>query len=368
MNNRLIAGSLAALTLGFFACTSQAPKDSYTINGEISGLKDSLIYFRTSTGDSMYLDSAKVVDGKFTFTGKTEEPKMASIFLQDRRGGFNFYVENAIIDIKGNVDSLSGVKITGAPTQGEWDKFMASMKPVNDHEDSLYAKYQMAQMQKDTATVAAIEKEAMGLNDQKTAISKTFIEQNPKSYVSLNLLNSLVYSTEYNDLNKMFQGLDTSLQHSASGTKISEQLNIMKATAVGQPAIDFTANDVNGNPVSLSSFKGKYVLVDFWASWCGPCRAENPNVVKAYNQYKDKGFTILGVSLDEDGSKWKEAIEHDKLAWTQISDLKGWKAEPAALYGVKAIPANYLIDKDGKIIGHNLRGEKLQEKLSEIFK
>ena len=366
MNKRVIAGAMAAMTLGFFAC-KQAPKDSYTINGDITGLKDSLIYFRTSAGDSMVVDSAKVTDGKFTFKGKTEEPKMASIYLQDRRGGFNLYVENAAINIKGNVDSLSSVKITGAPTQEQWDAFQADLKPLNDQEDSLFQQYQTARMKNDTAAVAAIEKKANDLNDQREAASKTFIQQHPKSYVSLNLLRSLVYSTEYADLNKMFTGLDTSLQHSATGVKIGQQLETMKSTAIGQQAIDFTANDVNGNPVSLSSFKGKYVLVDFWASWCGPCRAENPNVVKAYNKYKDKNFTILGVSLDEDGAKWKEAIEHDKLNWTQVSDLKGWKSEPAGKYGVKAIPANFLIDQDGKIIGHNLRGDKLEEKLAEVL-
>lgn len=368
MNKRVIAGALASITLGFFACTSQAPKDSYTINGDITGLKDSLVYFRTNIGDSMVLDSAKVTDGKFTFNGKAEEPKMASIFLQDRRGGFNFYVENAAIDIKGNVDSLSEVKITGAPTQEEWDKFQADLKPINDQEDSLYQQFQAANMQHDTAAAAAIQKQASELDSQKEAAAKKFVEQNPKSFISLNLLRSLVYSSEYADLNKMYTSLDTSLQHSVSGVKIGEQLDKMKATAIGEQAIDFTVNDVNGNPVSLSSFKGKTVLIDFWASWCGPCRAENPNVVKAYNKYKDKNFTILGVSLDEDASKWKEAIEHDKLAWTQVSDLKGWDAEAAGKYGVKAIPANFLIDQDGKIIGHNLRGEKLEEKLAEVLK
>ena len=368
MNKRVIAGALATMALGFFACTNQAPKDSYTINGDIAGLKDSLIYFRTSAGDSMVLDSAKVQEGKFTFTGKADEPKMASIFLQDRRGGFTFYVENAEININGNIDSLAGVKISGAPTQEAFDQFKAAMQPFNEQEDSLYQQYQAANMAKDAAAVAAIEAKHDQLSEQKETVTKNFIEQHPKSFVSLNLLNGLVYSTEYADLNKLYTGLDTAIQHSTSGQKINAQLEKMKATAIGQPAIDFTANDVNGNPVSLSSFKGKYVLVDFWASWCGPCRQENPNVVKAFNKYKDKNFTILGVSLDEDATKWKEAIEHDKLAWTQVSDLKGWKAEPAAKYGVRAIPANFLIDQDGKIIGHNLRGQALEDKLAEILK
>ncbi|HTN35469.1 MAG TPA: TlpA disulfide reductase family protein, partial [Arachidicoccus sp.] len=249
-----------------------------------------------------------------------------------------------------------------------WEKFQASTKVISDQEDSLFQRYQTARMQNDTAAAAAIEKQNDGLNDKKEEASKKFIKENPKSYVSLNLLRSLTYTTDYGDLNKMFTGLDTAIQHSVSGVKIEKQLATMKQTAVGQPAIDFTLNDVNGKSVSLSSFKGKYVLVDFWASWCGPCRAENPNVVKAFDKYKSKGFTILGVSLDEDGAKWKEAIEHDKLAWTQVSDLKGWKADVAEKYGVRAIPANFLIDKEGTIIGHNLRGEELEAKLAEVVK
>lgn len=368
MNKRVILYALSVITLGMFACSSPAPKNSYTINGEIQGLKDSLIYFRTNSADSVIIDSAKVAEGKFTFKGKSPEPKMAAIYLQDRRGGFNFYLENADIDIKGTVDSMSGVKITGAPTQKEFEKFQASIEPINAEEDSLFQQYQTAKMQGDTAAVAAIEKKANGLNDKKEVASKEFIDANPKSFVSLNLLKNLTYSTDYTNLNKMYTSLDTAIQHSASGTKIAEQLDLMKKTAVGQPAVDFTLNDVNGKPVSLSSFKGKYVLVDFWASWCGPCRAENPNVVKAYNQYKDKGFTILGVSLDEDEAQWKQAIKKDKLAWTQVSDLKGWDAEVAAKYGVKAIPANFLIDKEGTIIGHNLRGDALTAKLAEVVK
>jgi peroxiredoxin len=191
--------------------------------------------------------------------------------------------------------------------------------------------------------------------------------QHNHSVVSAYVVYSNAYQYDETDIEPVLNNFDSAILGSIYVKKLSEQVEILKRVAVGQPAIDFTMNDMQGNPVTLSSLYGKYLLVDFWASWCGPCRRENPNVVAAYNKFNDQGFEILGVSFDKNKDKWLQAVEDDRLTWKQVGDLKGWGNEAGKLYAIKSIPSNILLDPKGIIIAKNLQGEDLLAQLNKLF-
>ncbi|WP_324676597.1 TlpA disulfide reductase family protein [Hymenobacter sp. GOD-10R] len=207
--------------------------------------------------------------------------------------------------------------------------------------------------------------------DKRKQRITTYITTHPDVPASLDSLKEVVGPVpDHAEAAKLYNALSATVRNTPAGKAYGEELDRIKLVAVGQQAPDFTQQTPDGRQVSLADYRGKYVLVDFWASWCGPCRAENPNVIKIYNQFKDKNFDILGVSLDKDQAreKWLKAIQDDKLAWTQVSDLKGWQNQVAMLYWVRAIPQNFLIDPSGKIVATNLRGEALQTTLSKLIK
>jgi len=222
----------------------------------------------------------------------------------------------------------------------------------------------------DPAYLTEIRGRAAKIKEQEKVIQVQFIKENPNSPYSLRAVTEIAGPiVDANEIAPLFALLSPEIQQSEIGLKFGKIIAAAKLTSVGAMAPDFTQNDVNGKPVSLKDFRGKYVLVDFWASWCGPCRAENPNVVKAYHKYQDKNFAILGVSLDRPGSKdaWLEAIKADGLLWTQVSDLKFWNNAVVKLYGIQSVPQNFLIDPSGKIVGRNLRGEALNAALEKVL-
>ncbi|MRG45714.1 redoxin domain-containing protein [Chitinophaga sp. SYP-B3965] len=277
----------------------------------------------------------------------------------------DFFLENSDIHITGHADSLSDLKITGSASQDEQLVYEASIKNITDQEEKLYEKYE--EIKSNDSLKAAWEDQVAALRKQRRKGTMQYITANPKSPVSVSLLSDMAVMGEYKQLDSLYQLLDTSAQHSAVGGRLGARIAILKKSAIGEPMIDFTQPDVNGKPVKLSDFKGKYVLLDFWASWCGPCRAENPNVLKAYNAYKDKNFTVVGVSLDDSGEKWHKAIEEDGMPWLQLSDLKGFRNEVAKEYGIQAIPSTFLLNPEGIIIAKDLRGQALHKKLQELL-
>lgn len=368
MKQKIILLSLLGLSLGAGAQQKQkqktaALKSSYTVHGDIAGLKTPYIYL--SVGGKR--DSASVKEGKFSYKGTTTGPELM-YFTDQATFGESVYVENTPVVIKGKLSASKDFVVTGGKTQQELNVLREMEKPVTLKLQSLYKEYDLAEKGKDSAAIKRIEAQLDRLDKEKDQLTKAFVTSHPKSYVSIDQIKNMGYSSDYLELEKLFQSLSPALRASTSGKKLETTLAVLKRGGNGQKMIDFTQNDLSGKPVSFSSMKGKYVLVDFWASWCGPCRAENPNVVKAYQKYSPKGFTVLGVSLDDNAEKWKKAVADDKLDWTQVSDLKGWKNEVSTYYGLQGIPANYLVDPNGVIIARNLRGADLERKLEELLK
>ena len=251
----------------------------------------------------------------------------------------------------------------------------SQIKPVEEKMAAIMNEYQQApaSKQNDLVFQKAIEKRYSDAINEVTTILLTFVSKHPNSYISLLALSELVNSNAGIDMSKLeslYNGLSATLKKTEFGEAIGNQIFAKTRTVIGSVAPDFSQNNPDGKPIKLSDFRGKYVLIDFWASWCTPCRQENPNVVKAYAQFKNKNFEILGVSLDNPNAKtaWLNAIEKDKLTWPQVSDLQGWKNQAARLYGVESIPQNFLIDPKGVIVAKNLRGEELIRTLSNILK
>jgi peroxiredoxin len=356
--------------------------DQFTINCSIGTLngpgKAFLVY---QLGSNRVLDSTEIVNGNFKFTGQVIYPVNAFLVIDHIGIGFanldktadilNFYLDKGEFAIK-SADSASKALITGSKINDDYKKLMAQLNPFFIEAQKLDAENKStSEATKNTeAYQNELDKKRNQIKVGQKAVLKLFILANPDSYLSLLALSSVGGpSPDPVELSALYSSLSQRLRDTETAKIFKTALDKLNVTGVGAMAPDFTEVDVNGQPVKLSSFKGKYVLIDFWASWCGPCRQENPNVVKAFNKYKDKNFTILGVSLDREAGKqdWISAIKSDGLAWTQVSDLKFWKNEAVVLYDVQAIPANFLIDPTGKIIAKNLRGRDLENKLEEVL-
>jgi peroxiredoxin len=319
-------------------------------------------------------DSALVVKGAFQFAGTIEEPTMARLaFLHKQKETKNrdmtiFYLEKGTIVVEA-ADSTVTAKIL-SPVNNDFSKLKSQLKPVSDQKAALMNEFQTAtaEQKQDEAFMQKIEARYEELSQQEKAVLKSYLSQNTSSIVSLEALKQIAgYVPDVTEVEPLYTSLSTTVKNTKSGQEFGAKLTKWKSVAIGAISPDFSQNDTKGNPVKLASFRGKYLLIDFWASWCGPCRRENPVVVEAYNEFKDKNFTIMGISLDNNQANWEKAIEADKLEWTQLSDLKGWQNEVAALYGVQSIPQNFLLDPDGKIIAKNLRGNELKAKLKELL-
>jgi peroxiredoxin len=358
----------------------------FTISGDVSKVKDPVakVYLNYYADGKSTMDSAEVKDGKFSFTGTLADPVMGSLrakyqevpgaksmkAISYNRDIKQVFLENSKIKMA-SVDSFANATIKGSKSHTAYVSWTDLTKEETAQSAALNKEYSEYYKKKDQAGMDKIDAAFDKLTEQKNIKNKQYLKDNPSSPIAMFVLKQYAgYDINADDVEPMFLALPEQLRASPAGIDMIEKLETAKKTGIGKMAMDFTQNDTLGNPVSLSSFRGKYVLIDFWASWCGPCRQENPNVVKAFNAYNSKGFTVLGVSLDQPTAKdkWMKAIHDDKLTWTQVSDLKYWKNDVAVQYGIQAIPQNFLIDPQGKIVGKNLRGEALNKKLASLFK
>lgn len=356
--------SLVGLLAG---CSS---KPHYVVKGNIAG-SDSLTFYlqKREEGKTVVIDSAVSKKGLFTMKGgAVEYPQMIQLVAGNTRKRTSFYLENAEITITGKIDSLFNAVVTGSKTQDEYNAFMKLNKPLSDVYSKLYLEYQVARKSDDSEKLALIERKADSVQKEMVKLQKEYAINNPASYITPVLLGNLSMEMEPEELESIINGLDSTIARLPQIVSIKERLSNMKIVSVGHKAPDFTMNDQDGKAVTLSSMLGsKLLLIDFWAAWCNPCRQENPNVVRVYNEFHKKGFDILGVSLDQDKSSWLKAIADDKLTWTHVSDLKYWANEAAKLYAVSSIPSSFLVDEKGIIIARNLRGDDLYNKVKEII-
>jgi len=356
---------LLVMVAGFWACNN-TPR--YKITGHLDGAVAGKVYLSKQENQKIvHVDSAEIKDGNFKMEGTLEHPDVYYLQVQDKRGYLLLFLENNKLKITGNVDSLWLAKAEGSPYQDEYNAYQETMKPFEKQFKNLYSKWQQAKMTGNEDLAKKIEDEYDSITKEQKEVEKKFMEKHPQSLVSPYLLRSMAYSMEGEEMEKYLDQMDTSFNQIGFVKELREWAEAKKKVAIGQPAPDFTLPDTTGKEVTLSSLFGNYLLIDFWAVWCSPCRVENPNLLKTYKKYHDKGFDIIGVSLDDDRDNWVKAIKKDGLLWTQVSDLKGWKAVVAKEYGVRSIPSNFLLDKDGKIIAKNLRGDALKKKLAELL-
>jgi len=352
-----------------------AQSGDYTLTGKIGNLSAPAKIYLSNLMMGAKPDSAVLQNGQFEFKGTISSPKQFALIL-NRTGSnrkpemLNIYLEPGTIIVT-TPDSLSNAKISGSKINDENEKLKLALKATDDVRVALMAEYgaKTAEEKKNEEGMADFGKRYSANEEVQKQILKDFIKANPASYISLVSLKKVAGSVpDYGEVTPMFNALSDEVKNTENGKAYATFLDKLKATAIGAVAPDFTQNDPDGNPIKLSDFKGKYVLIDFWASWCGPCRRENPNVVKAYAKYHEKGFEILGVSLDQKKEAWLKAIADDQLTWKHVSDLKYWNNEVGTLYAVRAVPQNFLLDPTGKIVAKNLRSEALEANLAEIFK
>lgn len=357
-----------------FASCSMDKKGNTVVTGKIKGLEAGTMVYLTAMNTEGVNDSVVAGRDFFRFVLNLQEGDL--FFLRagkgmDQNSYFSLYLEPGKVMIEGKDTLFKDAALSGSQYINEYNDWQNSIKSAPGLENmmAVYEEANAASRARDTAKLNSLIPTINKMEKITNEVQTTWMKEHPGSSVAAVVLSYLDHTLSLEEKETYLNNLSTDARQNAVAKKIENSIRVEKLTAVGQVAPDFIQNDTLGNPVSLRDFRGKYVLIDFWASWCGPCRAENPNVVKAFNRFKDKNFTVLGISLDRPGKEqdWLDAIHKDGLTWTHISDLKFWNNEVAVQYNIRAIPSNLLIGPDGVILAKDVRGEELEIKLEELL-
>jgi len=352
------------------ACNNKP--EGYTIEGTISGdIKDSTQVFLKKLDERrqpVNIDTALIKKGKFVFNGVANELELQFLFIDKVNGYIPFISENGEIEINAQKDSLTFAEIKGTVQNDFYSKYTSKMSVLTNKYASINKDSRNAVNSGDTATAEALKDELDELIEEKTDFEINFIKEHPNALISAFILQSALASKSLtqDEVSNMYDALAPEIKATKPGKSITEILEKDKATKIGVKAPNFSAPTPTGEKLALHDVLGKVTVIDFWAAWCKPCRAENPNVVKMYNKYHEKGLNILGVSFDKDANAWKKAIEDDGLTWNHVSNVQYFD-EIAKLYNIRAIPATYILDENGIIVAKNLRGAALEEKVASML-